>query len=71
MHIYIYPADVAREVKRFDSITRSPIYAHFSESLGGLSVIRAYGLTESFARENERKVAANVSAWYTLRSCDR
>ena len=66
-----YFRNVAREVKRYDSITRSPIYAHFSESLGGLSTIRAYGLGSYFAAENERRVAANISSWYTLKACDR
>lgn len=32
----------AREVKRLDSIKRSPRFAHFKETLGGLPVIRAY-----------------------------
>lgn len=32
----------AREAKRMDSIARSPRYAHFKETLGGLPVIRAY-----------------------------
>lgn len=33
---------VAREIKRLDSIARSPRYAHFKETLQGLSVIRAF-----------------------------
>lgn len=37
---------VAREVKRLDSTTRSPRYAHFKETLQGLFVIRAFGKTE-------------------------
>ena len=32
----------SREIQRLDSITKSPIMALFSESLGGLSTIRAY-----------------------------
>lgn len=71
VHIMNYFRNVSRETKRFDSITRSPIFAHFSETLGGLSVIRAYALQNDFAKQNEDKVARNVSAWYTLKSCDR
>lgn len=41
----------AREAKRFDSIARSPRYAHFKETLLGLVVIRAYGKTEWFMQE--------------------
>ncbi len=33
---------VAREIKRLDSIARSPRYAHFKETLQGLTVIRAF-----------------------------
>ncbi|KAJ1533089.1 hypothetical protein HK096_005698, partial [Nowakowskiella sp. JEL0078] len=33
---------VARELKRIDSITRSPLYAYIGESLTGLSTIRAF-----------------------------
>lgn len=69
--VMLYFRNISREVKRFDSITKSPIFAHFSETLGGLPVIRAYGLSAIFAKANEDRVADNVSAWYTLRSCDR
>lgn len=31
-----------REIQRTVSVTRSPIYANFSEMLSGLSTIRAY-----------------------------
>lgn len=42
----------AREVKRLDSMLRSLLYAHFSESLSGLATIRAYGETDRFVRDN-------------------
>ncbi|KAA0153767.1 hypothetical protein FNF28_06903 [Cafeteria roenbergensis] len=66
-----YFRNVSRECKRVDSVTRSPIYAHFGETLGGLSTIRAYGQAARFAGLNEKYVDANAAAWYTLRSCDR
>ncbi|KAF7773337.1 hypothetical protein Agabi119p4_5504 [Agaricus bisporus var. burnettii] len=43
----------AREVKRLDAMLRSLLYAHFSESLTGLSTIRSYRETPRFLRENK------------------
>lgn len=37
---------VAREIKRLDSIARSPRFAHFKETLQGLSVLRAFEKTD-------------------------
>ncbi|KAH8883932.1 P-loop containing nucleoside triphosphate hydrolase protein [Thozetella sp. PMI_491] len=38
----------AREVKRINSVSHSPIYDQFSSVLSGLSTIRAYGRTEYY-----------------------
>lgn len=46
---------------------RSPIFAHFGETLGGLSAIRAFGHASLFARTNERLVDNNVSTYFALK----
>lgn len=48
-------------------ILRSPIYAHFTETLGGLSAIRAFGHVNLFARTNERLVDNNFAAQFALK----
>lgn len=40
------------EVQRLTRISRSPVYAHFTETLSGLSTIRAFGQSERFIRMN-------------------
>lgn len=37
-----------------DSILRSLLYGHFSESLAGMSTIRAYGESNRFMAENSK-----------------
>uniref|UniRef100_A0A7R9WD62 ABC transporter domain-containing protein n=2 Tax=Pseudictyota dubia TaxID=2749911 RepID=A0A7R9WD62_9STRA len=66
-----YFREVARETKRLDSISRSPVYAHFSETLGGLATIRAYGASERFVAEFVEKLDGNTRTYYCNKSADR
>lgn len=54
----------SREFKRIDSILRSSLYSHFSESLSGISTIRAYGESERFCDENVRRMDTENRAYY-------
>ena len=64
MAIYIftvnYYRDVNREAKRIESVVRSPVYAHFSETLGGLVTIRAFEDTSRFVETNMKLVDASI-----------
>ncbi|CAI9089674.1 OLC1v1024292C1 [Oldenlandia corymbosa var. corymbosa] len=73
---YLYYQSTAREVKRLDSITRSPVYAQFGEALNGLSTIRAYKAHDRMAKingkamdNNLRFTLVNISSnrWLTIR----
>ncbi|TEA16194.1 Metal resistance protein YCF1 [Colletotrichum sidae] len=66
-----YYLRTSRELKRLDSVTRSPIYAHFQESLGGISTIRAYRQQQRFELENEWRVDANLKAYFPSISANR
>lgn len=73
MYLWIqkYYLRTSRELKRLDSISRSPIYAHFQESLSGITTIRAYRQTKRFALENEWRVDANLRAYFPSISANR
>ncbi|XP_040964276.1 ABC transporter C family member 12 isoform X2 [Gossypium hirsutum] len=73
---YLYYQMTSREVKRLDSITRSPIYAQFGEALNGLSSIRAYKAYERVAKVNGKSMDNNIrftlansssNRWLTIR----
>ncbi|NWI45078.1 MRP7 protein, partial [Picathartes gymnocephalus] len=49
----------SRELKRLYSVTLSPIYTHFSETLSGLSSIRAMRATKRFELENQLRLERN------------
>ena len=54
----------SRQLKRLESVSRSPIYSHFQETLNGVATIRAYHKQEEFTEENESKVDHNQEAYY-------
>lgn len=73
LYLYIqrYYLRTSRELKRLDSVSRSPIYAHFQESLGGISTIRAYQQQSRFIDENEWRVDANLRAYFPSINANR
>ncbi|EDV20619.1 uncharacterized protein TRIADDRAFT_50946 [Trichoplax adhaerens] len=61
----------SRQLKRLESISRSPIYSHFGESVQGVSTIRGYNVKDRFCLLNDRKVDANQMAYYPNISSNR
>ncbi|XP_035695041.1 multidrug resistance-associated protein 1-like isoform X5 [Branchiostoma floridae] len=56
----------SRQLKRIESISRSPIYSHFGETVQGTSTIRAYDRGEQFFFQNQAKVDENQVAYYPM-----
>jgi len=54
----------SRQLKRLQSVSRSPIFSHFSETLTGSSTIRAYSRQGYFIKQNENKVDSNQMSYY-------
>ncbi|XP_026771847.2 multidrug resistance-associated protein 1 isoform X2 [Pangasianodon hypophthalmus] len=54
----------SRQLKRLESVSRSPVYTHFNETLLGTSVIRAFGVQNRFIGESDRRVDHNQKAYY-------
>ncbi|GFU20326.1 multidrug resistance-associated protein 7 [Nephila pilipes] len=52
----------SRELKRLSSISLSPIYAHFSETLNGHSTIKAMSAVNRFLKENMERIDSNIRA---------
>uniref|UniRef100_A0A8C4I5F0 ATP-binding cassette, sub-family C (CFTR/MRP), member 3 n=1 Tax=Dicentrarchus labrax TaxID=13489 RepID=A0A8C4I5F0_DICLA len=54
----------SRQLKRLESVSRSPIYSHFSETVTGCSVIRAYGRHSAFVLMSDMRVDDNQKSYY-------
>ncbi|XP_041353425.1 ATP-binding cassette sub-family C member 10-like [Gigantopelta aegis] len=66
-----YYRHTSREIKRISSVTLSPIYAHFSETLTGLTTIRALRESNRFAKENLKRLDINQRAMFANKAAAR
>jgi ABC-type multidrug transport system fused ATPase/permease subunit len=66
----------SRQLRRIDSTSRSPVYNHFSETISGVSSIRAFGASRKFIKESNERVDFNnmhyfpsfvASRWLAIR----
>ncbi|XP_078671973.1 ATP-binding cassette sub-family C member 10-like [Branchiostoma floridae x Branchiostoma belcheri] len=60
-----YYRHTSRELKRLDSVSLSPIYAHFSETLTGLTTIRGLRAVHRFKHENKTRLECNQRASFS------
>ena len=61
----------ASQVKRIDSIRRSPIFAFLTETLNGAVSIRAYGEQERFIRQSDSLLDNSQASFFNLYASNR
>lgn len=61
----------AVQLKRVDAVTRSPVYAHFTECLGGMSTIRSYIAQARMSDVNAARLDINLKASILTFSANR
>ncbi|KAI6782442.1 Oligomycin resistance ATP-dependent permease-like protein [Emericellopsis cladophorae] len=61
----------AREVKRYESVLRSHVFAKFGEGLSGVASIKAYGLKQRFVTELRASIDEMNAAYYLTFSNQR
>ncbi|KAI9335777.1 P-loop containing nucleoside triphosphate hydrolase protein [Obelidium mucronatum] len=54
----------ARELKRLDALTRSPLYSHINESMTGVNTIRAYREQTRFLKKTDALIDQNNKPYY-------
>lgn len=60
----------SRELKRMDSVTRSPLFSNFTETIVGVATIRAFGATRQFLQDMLMYIDTNARPYYyTWVSC--
>ncbi|KAK9487533.1 hypothetical protein V1527DRAFT_460806 [Lipomyces starkeyi] len=69
--INLFYLQSSRELKRMQSVTRSPIYQHFGETLVGISTIRAYGYEQRFIADSMDKVDTNSRPYWIMWALNR
>jgi len=62
---------VSRDLQRIESVSRSPIFAQFSETLSGTVTVRAYGKTRDFVAANRRRLDEANRAFFYLHNANR
>lgn len=63
--------NTSRDLKRLESVQRSPLFQQFGETLTGMTTIRAYGEERRFIRENLAKINTQSRPFIYLWACNR
>ncbi|KAL3666295.1 hypothetical protein V7S43_008546 [Phytophthora oleae] len=60
-----------RELQRLDSISKSPVYAHFTQTLNGLETIRTFEMVDQSIHAQALKINENTKAFLLLNLINR
>jgi ABC-type multidrug transport system fused ATPase/permease subunit len=66
--------NTSRELRRLDSVSRSPIYSKFSQTLSGATIIRAFsafGAPNRFRAQNEQLLDDNQRVAFVSNACSQ
>ncbi|KAJ1420720.1 P-loop containing nucleoside triphosphate hydrolase protein, partial [Ochromonadaceae sp. CCMP2298] len=66
IHVCVYYVATSREIKRYEAVTRSPIYADFSATLEGLPTLRAYKLEHRVGGLFRQQIDENSRPWFSF-----
>ncbi|TFK48986.1 P-loop containing nucleoside triphosphate hydrolase protein [Heliocybe sulcata] len=61
----------SRDMRRLDSVTRSPLYSIYGETIAGVAIIRAFGASSKFLRDMLRCVDTNTNPYYWMWGVNR
>ncbi|KND91987.1 ATP-dependent bile acid permease [Tolypocladium ophioglossoides CBS 100239] len=61
----------SRDLKRLESVQRSPLFQQFGETISGMTTVRAYGDERRFIRDNLAKVNTQSRPFIYLWACNR
>ncbi|KAF4506689.1 hypothetical protein G6O67_006747 [Ophiocordyceps sinensis] len=69
--VAVFYLRASRDLKRLESVQRSPLFQQFGETLSGMTTIRAYGDERRFIRDNLVKVNTQSRPFIYLWACNR
>ncbi|KAJ8520309.1 hypothetical protein ONZ45_g2846 [Pleurotus djamor] len=61
----------SRDMRRLDSVTRSPLYSIYGETISGVTIIRAFGASSKFLRDMLRCADTNSNPYYWMWGVNR
>ncbi|OJT05133.1 ABC transporter ATP-binding protein/permease VMR1, partial [Trametes pubescens] len=61
----------SRDMRRLDSVTRSPLYSIYGETIAGVTVLRAFGASSKFLRDMLRCADTNSNPYYWMWGVNR